>query len=92
METSRRAARRNGSEIKDQVPNLPEEDICSSKLETICTILIAIYDPKSTEVWSRLQHRHVVRIADDLRVIVIDNRRTDDVCPGGEVYNGWSRG
>jgi hypothetical protein len=73
MNTSRGAARRNSREIKDQIPNLAVEDICSSKLQTIPTILIAINDPKSTEIWSRLQHWHAIRISDDLGVVVIDD-------------------
>lgn len=88
MNTGGSSARGYSSQIEDQIANLPEEDVRRyPTLVTVALILIAVYQTKSCESWSSFDDRERVWIANNLRKVVINDRRRDYICAGREVDN-----
>ena len=92
MNAQRRRPRRNTRRIKHHIPNLTIEHIRSTKLQSIRSILIAVYQPKAGEACGGFEDGEIVRVADDLRVVVVDEGGGDDVGPGGEIDDCWGGG
>ena len=86
MNSRRRRASRDGSHIQHKVAKLAEEHICRSPaLSTARLILVTIDESETLETWCCLEHRHGVRVADQLRIVVVDDRGGDDVSTRWEV-------
>lgn len=75
--------------VKDEVPDLSVEDVCWTKPEyTSGLIFISVNHTKAwtAEVGGCNNGRYIVRVTDQLGVVVVDDRGGDEVCAGGEVY------
>lgn len=79
-------------DIKDQVPNLPIEDICGSILQPAICVRVAINHSESLEIARGFEHRQAVRVAYNLGVVVVNDGRRNEVRSGREVNHGGSRG
>lgn len=83
---------RDCSGIEDDVPHLSEEHIGAGKLEKAPPIVLVRIDEAQAsvgEIGRCLDGWHVIGIADDLCVVVVNDRAGDLVCTGGEVDNCW---
>lgn len=65
--------RRDIRDIKDKVGDLPPEHVGRAPSRTIGSIRIGVEQPTSLKVRASLEHRQATRIADDLRVVVVDD-------------------
>lgn len=71
---------RDSSQVDDQVTDLPIEDIgCPETEDTPCLVLVAVDDTEAGEVGSRLKRGKTVGVADDQGVVVVDDRRRDNI-------------
>ena len=66
---------RSISYINDEIPNLPEEDVSRAKpLRTVRLILIAIDDAEADKVCSSSKYGQIIRISDNLGIIIVYDR------------------
>jgi len=84
--------RRHHRHIKDDIPNLSIEDIRRAKAQIGTSIRIPL--DHADVAWARRPRRageqsgHAVRVADDLRVVVVDDCGADEVGAGRDVDDG----
>ena len=101
MNASSRLSASDSSHVEDQVAYLSVERVCRAPAEmTIRLILVAIDEAETNKARRSLEDGHAVGIADDLGVVIVDDRRGDDVragrevddgrCDGGRSSAGWS--
>lgn len=75
--------------VEDQVAYLPVEGIGRAPAKvTIRLILIAVDEAKADEARGSFEDGHAIRVANDLRVVVVDDGCGDNVSAGREVDNG----
>lgn len=92
VNTRSRACSRDIRQVKDEVPNLPVEDICRPPVQISRVVFVAIDKTEAGESSCRLQSWRIVWIADELGIVLIDDRGGDEVCAGREVDHCWSGG
>lgn len=73
MKTVRLYGCRNVCHIKDDITDLSEEDVRRSPSSASFKVWIAVDDAHAGDVGSRLEYRHVIGIADDLSVVIIND-------------------
>ena len=80
--------RRDRLSINDHIPYLPIEDIGGVKTQSSSSrILVSIYQTDTCEVRCALYDRQAIWIADDLCVIIIDDRCRYTISPCWKIYN-----
>jgi hypothetical protein len=87
------SACRDGSHIEDEVPYLSIKDISGTPIQVSTVVWISIDQTKSRKVRSRFQYRDIVWVADELSVVIVYDRRRNQVCSSGKVdYSGRGGG
>ena len=81
---------RHGSYVNDEIPDLPIEVILVGVPVDAFRVGVRIDDCDTRETGRCFDCGNSNRIADKLRVIVLDDRRADKVCSRWKVHN--SRG
>lgn len=88
-----RRGRGDIGQVKNEVPNLTEEHIRRTPaLVTIALVLITIDQAHAGEAGSRLNDSRRIGIANQLSVIIINDRRRNQISSSGEINNGRSGG
>ena len=84
---------RSISYINDEIPNLSEEEVSRAKpLPTVRLILIAIDDAEADKVCSSSKYGQIIRISDNLGIIIVYDGWRYQVSAGGEVNNSRCKG
>jgi len=85
VESSNLAVGGNGSGVNLDVGNLAPENIGGSPGQAVCAILVPVKYPGADKVLARLDDGHAARVANHLRVVVVDNRFGNKVCARREI-------
>jgi hypothetical protein len=78
----------NSRHINDKIADLPPENVSGAISKRSIHIWVSINDPWASECSNRLENWEAIGIANELRIVIVDNRLSNEIRPMGEIYLG----